>query len=94
VGNGQATRFWEDKWLNNTTLREQFPNFFNIVRNKTPLVAEVMSHVNLNLSFRRPIIVIKLMELQSLVHLLASVNLNPVRDTFVWEAHRDGTFST
>ena len=94
VGNGQATRFWEDKWLNNTTLREQFPNLFNIVRNKTSLVAEVMSHANLNLSFRRPIVGIKLVELQNLVHLLAPVTLNLLRDTFVWGAHRDGTFST
>ena len=42
VGNGQATRFWKDKWLNNSPLREQFPNLFNIVRNKTSLVAEVL----------------------------------------------------
>jgi hypothetical protein len=62
VGNGQTTRFWEDKWLNNTPLREQFPNIFNIVRNKTSLVAEVLSHANLNLSFRRSIVGIKLVE--------------------------------
>ena len=62
MGNGQTTRFWEDKWLNNTPLREQFPNIFNIVRNKTSLVAEVLSHANLNLSFRRSIVGIKLVE--------------------------------
>jgi hypothetical protein len=64
------------------------------VRNKTSLVAEVMSYANLNLSFRRPIVGIKLVELQNLVHLLAPVTLNLLRDTFVWGAHRDGTFST
>jgi hypothetical protein len=58
------------------------------------LVVEVMSHANLNLSFQRPIVGIKLVELQNLVHLLAPVTLNPLRDTFVWGAHRDGTFST
>jgi hypothetical protein len=83
-----------NKWLNNTTLREQFPNLFNVVRNKTSLVAEVMSRTNLNLSIRRPIVGIKLVELQNLVHLLAPVTLNLLRDTFVWGAHRDETFST
>jgi hypothetical protein len=77
-----------------TALREQFLNIFNIVHNKTSPVAEVMSHANLNLSFRRPIVGIKLVELQNLVHFLAPVTLNPLRDTFVWGAHRDGTFST
>jgi hypothetical protein len=94
VGNGQAARFWENKWLNNTPLREQFPNLFNIVCNKTSLVAEVLSHANLNLSFWRLIVGIKHVEWQNLVHFLAPVNLNSVRDTFVWGAHRDGTFST
>ena len=94
VGNGQATRFWKDKWLNNSPLSEQFPNLFNIVRNKTSLVAEVLSRENLNLSFRRSIVGIKLVEWQTMIHLLATVNRTPVRDTFVWTAHRNGTFST
>lgn len=94
VGNGQATRFWKDKWLNNSPLSEQFPNLFNIVRNKTSLVAEVLSRENLNLSFRRSIVGIKLVEWQTMIHLLATVNLTPVRDTFVWTAHRNGAFST
>jgi hypothetical protein len=64
------------------------------MRNKTSLVAEVLSHANLNLCFQRPIVRIKLVEWQNLVHLVVSVNLNPVRDTFVWGAHRSGTFST
>jgi hypothetical protein len=54
----------------------------------------VLSHENLNLSFRRSIVGIKLVEWLTMIHLLATVNLTSMRDTFVWTAHRDGTFST
>jgi hypothetical protein len=51
VRNGQATKFWKDKWVTSRRLSEQFPNLFNIVRNKSALVAYVFSDMNLNLSF-------------------------------------------
>jgi hypothetical protein len=41
VRDGQATRFWKDKWLTSQSLSERFPNLFNVVRNKSPLVAQV-----------------------------------------------------
>ena len=53
VRDGQATRFWKDKWLTSRSLSERFPNLFNVVRNKSALVAQVFSDMNLNLAFRR-----------------------------------------
>jgi hypothetical protein len=41
VRNSQTTRFWKDKWLTSRPLCEQFPNLFNIVRNKSALVVDV-----------------------------------------------------
>ena len=30
VGNGNAERFWEDKWLGENTLKELFPSLFRL----------------------------------------------------------------
>jgi hypothetical protein len=78
VRDGQTTRFWKDKWLTIRPLSE-FPNLFNIVRNKSALVAEVCLDMNLNLSFRRIIIGIKLVEWQNVLYLLTTVSLNPFK---------------
>jgi hypothetical protein len=32
---GKQIRFWEDKWLGDNTLKEQYPNLYNIVRKKS-----------------------------------------------------------
>jgi hypothetical protein len=44
-------RFWEDTWLGDTALKVQYPNLFNIVRQKSATVAEVFSLRPLNISF-------------------------------------------
>jgi hypothetical protein len=41
VRDGQATRLWKDKWVTSRPLSEQFMNLFNIVRNKSALVADI-----------------------------------------------------
>ena len=42
IKDGTEIRFWEDKWLGNTTLREQYPTLYNIVRHKSDTLASVM----------------------------------------------------
>ena len=37
IKDGSEIRFWEDKWLGNATLREQFPIVYNIVYHKGEL---------------------------------------------------------
>jgi len=54
---GHQIRFWEDNWLGNQKLKDQFPNLFNIVRRKhATVVAEVFSSNPLNVSFRRVLV--------------------------------------
>jgi hypothetical protein len=43
----------------NRPLKEQYPNLFNVVRNNTTLVADVLSGAIPNLTFRKPIVGIK-----------------------------------
>jgi hypothetical protein len=93
VGDGQNTRFWQDKWLTSRPFCEQFPNLFNTVRIKSALVAEVCLDTNLNLSFRRTITGSKLVEWKKLLHLLTTVRFSPARDKFVWDGHKNGIFS-
>jgi hypothetical protein len=93
VRDGQATRFWKDKWLTSRSLSERFSNLCNIVCNKSALVAQVFLDTNFNLSFRRTITGIKLVEWRNLLYLLNSVSLNPSRDKFVWDEHKNGIFS-
>jgi hypothetical protein len=37
---GKQIRFWEDKWLGDNTLREQYLNLYSIVRKKSATVAK------------------------------------------------------
>ena len=43
IKDGSQIRFWEDAWLGNRSLREQYPQLYNIVRKKQNTVAEVLS---------------------------------------------------
>ena len=53
IQNSEQTRFWEDKWLGNTSLKLQYPNLYNLVYDKHDTVHKVLSTTPLNVSFRR-----------------------------------------
>jgi hypothetical protein len=53
VGDGKSTRFWEDTWLGDNPLANQYPSLFKIVRCKNIMVANVLGMVPLNIEFRR-----------------------------------------
>jgi hypothetical protein len=40
IKDGSEIRFWEDKWLGNVTLREQYPTLYSIVRHKGDTIAK------------------------------------------------------
>ena len=42
IKNGTEICFCEDKWLGDTTLREQYPALYNIVRHKSDTIAIIM----------------------------------------------------
>jgi hypothetical protein len=44
IKHGFQIRFREDKWLDNATLREQYPAFYNIVRHKSNTLAKVVKN--------------------------------------------------
>jgi hypothetical protein len=56
VQDGTQTRFWEDLWVGNESLMKSFPSLYNIARKKNVTVAQVLSTVPLNISFRRVVV--------------------------------------
>jgi hypothetical protein len=46
------TKFWEDTWLGNKSLAEQYPSLYNILKCKQVSVANVLNQNPLNISFR------------------------------------------
>jgi hypothetical protein len=60
IKDGSKVRFWEDKWLRNSTLQEQYPSLYNIARHKQDKIAEVFSTSPLNIPWRRDLIGCKL----------------------------------
>ena len=82
IKDGSQVRFWEDIWLGNSPLREQYPELYNIVRKKQDTVAEVLRTPSANLSWRRDLIGSKLVMWNNLVSRLANVMLMHNRDEF------------
>jgi hypothetical protein len=56
VGGDTRTLFLEDTWLGDTSLANQYPTLYNMVRTKEVLVAHVLSQVPLNIRFNRILI--------------------------------------
>jgi hypothetical protein len=89
---GSHVRFWEDKWLGNSTLREQYHSFYNIAQHKQDTVAKVFSTSLLNISWRRDLIGCKLTAWNVLVPCLANIVLSQESDEFRWNLHPNGQF--
>ena len=51
IKDGSEIRFREDRWLGNTTLREQYPAMYNIVRHKSDIITTVMKSSPPNVTF-------------------------------------------
>jgi hypothetical protein len=84
---GNQIRFWEDIWLDPNTLREQYPNLYYIVHEKDDTIANALSIVPLNISFRRSLVD------ANLVMRIAQVHLNDQPNIFRWSLKSDGQFS-
>jgi len=93
LNDGNYIKFWEDKWLGNHTLREQYPALFNIVRKKHATVASLFDRVHLNVSFRRTLTGHTLTLWHDLVARISHVHLNDNVDVFRWNLNQSGMFT-
>jgi hypothetical protein len=93
LGNGEDIRFWEDVWLGDTTLAQQYPTLYNIVQTKHVRVSTVLAHNPLNIAFRRVFNDFKWNQWINLCQRLMSVQLTNSPDKFVWKLNESGIYS-
>ncbi|WVZ96381.1 LOW QUALITY PROTEIN: hypothetical protein U9M48_042027, partial [Paspalum notatum var. saurae] len=86
-------RFWEDTWCGSQPLKFIYPSLFKIVRNKSATVADVMSSVPLNVSFRRGLVGERLRAWHELVGVVMRVPMRGGRDVFKWSLNKTGVFT-
>ena len=93
IGNGESVRFWEDVWLGETTLAQQYPSLYNIVITKQVCVAYVLAQTPINIEFRRRLDGNKWNEWLHLCQRFMTVNLTSQKDVFIWKLINDGVFT-
>jgi hypothetical protein len=84
IKDGSQVRFWEDRWLGNSTLRELYPQ---------DMVAVVLSTQPSNVSWRRDLRGDKLVLWNNLLSHLTPVILSHKEDDFIWNLDQEGEFS-
>ena len=92
IQNGEQTRFWEDKWLGNTSLKLQYPNLYNLAHHKHD-THKVLSTTPLNVSFRRTLQGNNLKDWLQVVSKIADVELVQGHDIGIWTLQQNSLFS-
>jgi hypothetical protein len=93
IRDGSEIQFWEDKWLGTTTLRDQYPALYSIIRHKGDTIAKVLASSPPDVMFRRDLSGQRLVDWNALLQRLASVHLQDGHDVFRWSLHENGKFS-
>jgi hypothetical protein len=93
VSNGKSTHFWEDTWLGDKPLAQQYPSLFSIVKRKQVMVASMLGHNPLNIAFHRSLTGNKWDRWLHLVNRLMAVTLSSEQDKFVWSLTTSGAFT-
>lgn len=92
VNNGKQVRFWEDRWVGNSSLHNRYPSLYNTVRRRNVSIAIVFGSVPLNISFRRVLVGQNLVDWHNLIALILRTNLNDNNDSFTWNLHQYGQY--
>jgi hypothetical protein len=93
IRDGSEIQFWEDKWLGNASLREQYPALYAIVRHKSDTLAHVLGSNPPNVTFRRTLFGPRQVSWDALLLRLANIQLTTGKDIFRWNLHENGKFS-
>ena len=93
IRDGSEIRFWEDKWLGQSSLKEQYPALYSIVRHKSDTLAKVLGSSPPDVSFRRSLLGTRQASWHALLLRLDSVQLSEGPDRFQWNLMKNGKFS-
>ena len=90
---GKHIRFWEDLWMGNAPLKDQYPTLYNIAYRKLVTVAEIVGYDPPNIEFRRTLYGDKEQASKELSTKLTEIQLNNDPDIFLWLASQSGRFT-
>ncbi|WMV40391.1 hypothetical protein MTR67_033776 [Solanum verrucosum] len=94
VGNGGRTLFWEDKWVDQVTLRNRFPILFNMSLQKEATIREMRDNQGWDLRFRRHLNDWEVNKIVELLNILGQCkDLNTDEDNLFWNPDEQGRFS-
>jgi hypothetical protein len=95
VGNGGSTRFWEEKWIDDTTLKEKFPRLFSLSDQKEVFISELFDGLfdRSRLMWRRRLFQWEEELVDQLVQLVRDVRLTTEIDKWRWNLEDDGVFA-
>lgn len=94
VNNGLNTRFWEDVWFGDTSLKIEFPTLYNLCLDKEALVGDCWEGDGWKVGFRRPLGNYDFCEWERLMVRLDDFRLNGEQDHFVWILDKTKNYST
>jgi hypothetical protein len=93
VGNGESAWFWEDTWLGNLPLAQQYPSLYTIAQTKQVSVALVLSQTPLNIGFRQALSGNRASRWIHLCSRLMYVQLTTHNDVFKWGLTKSGQYT-
>jgi hypothetical protein len=94
IGDGNQTRFWEDIWLGNNSIADEYPSLYAIASHKNITVASVFGSNPINLRFRRSLIGNNREVWFHLIERLMRVQILDEPDRFIWALTPTGVYST
>jgi len=94
VGNGEHTRFWQDRWIGYSTLKEQFPRVCVLDPDQEATVRDRNTPVKMLAAFGRcPRVGVPTAQWESLCLLLQNRMFSDAMDRYVWDLEPNGEFS-
>ncbi|KAG5622408.1 hypothetical protein H5410_007626 [Solanum commersonii] len=94
VGNGNKTKFWKDGWIDQTSLRELFPDLYLISENPDARVSDYWTEQGWDISLRRLLNDWEVERVAVLLEKLAGMIITTTAtDKILWKHSKDGVFS-
>nr|GEW28263.1 RNA-directed DNA polymerase, eukaryota, reverse transcriptase zinc-binding domain protein [Tanacetum cinerariifolium] len=94
LGNGVDTSFWEETWLEGTTLKYRYLRLFALEMNKQISVADKLAQEGLGSSFRRaPRGGLESFQLSGLIYKVGDIRLVNKSDRWICDLESSGSFS-
>ncbi|WMV10712.1 hypothetical protein MTR67_004097 [Solanum verrucosum] len=94
VGSGTKTKFWKDVWIDQSPLRDLFPDLFQICGNPDANVGDCWTEQGWDLVFRRLLNDWEVERVAEILGMLGGVTINAnATDGMLWKHSKDDLFS-